>query len=214
MRMKTTFLFFLAVVMLLASCQKEVNFQDEQTSGGGGGTGNNNKSIIGDWIFAGMVGDTKSTVVFTDMGIQLKGVTTSLYYTKNNKGTVKITSSQFLFTGVGYDIDTTMHVKTYIDNVLLDDSDMPLVASTPPTDTKYDYVKNNADSLTLAGTVMSVSDPFSGGGPSGPSGGKISWSSDTLLITVKSHINTPISQGGTTGLLTGDLIGILKLKKK
>src|SRR5712671_2307119 len=98
-------------LIFLISCQKEINFQNSNNSGGGG---TNNNSIISDWNFVGMVAHTSSSVSVVAGSDQLKSITVSDYATKNNVGTVKITSTQFISTGLAYSIDTTMNVKTYI----------------------------------------------------------------------------------------------------
>src|SRR5215475_13953206 len=98
------------LAVFLLSCQKEVGFQDQQTPGGGPA----DKSILGDYVFVDLSASTKSTVTVTDLGMQMKSVTTSDYITRNNTGTVKITSNQMLFNKIGYSIDTTMHVLTYL----------------------------------------------------------------------------------------------------
>ena len=76
-----------------------------------------------------------------------------------------------MFTGVGYSIDTTANGKTYVDGVLLNDSDFPFVASFPPTNTTTPYTRITNDSLDVVGT-LGVSDP-SGVAPTGTIGAKL-----------------------------------------
>src|SRR6266513_1163807 len=100
-------LFIITLTSFLISCQKEINFQNSNNSTGNtGGSGANNNSIIGDWNFVGTVAHTKSTVTVVENGDQLKTITVSDYATKNNAGTLKITSNQFISTGLAYSIDT------------------------------------------------------------------------------------------------------------
>ncbi|MEO6453953.1 MAG: hypothetical protein ABIN97_07780 [Ginsengibacter sp.] len=207
-------LIVISVVLSFTSCQKEINPLDPIDVNGntpGSGTGNTN-SITGEYNFAGLTSDTYSSVVVTSQGSELRAVTVSNYITKNNVGTVNITATNIMFTGVGYLIDTTANAKTYLDGVLFDDSDVPFVLSYPPTNTSYPYTRINLDSLNLTGP-LGVSNP-SGAIPIGTVGAKLRWSGDTLLIQIKSSVAQTISQGGVPGALTGYANGILKLKKR
>src|SRR5258706_6621171 len=119
---KTLLLFFCST-MLLFSCQKEASFQNQQ--GNQGGTGGNNRSITGDYDFVGVVAHTSSTITVSAGGQQLKTVTISDYTGKNYTGTTKITSNQIIATDIGYSVDTVMNAKSYIDGLLIDDSNYP-----------------------------------------------------------------------------------------
>jgi hypothetical protein len=94
-----------------------------------------------------MVAHTESSVTADASGIQVKAVTVSDYMTKSNTGTMKITADQLIGTNVGYSIDTTINVKTYMDNALFDDSEVPFVGTTPPTNSTSTYVRVSADSI-------------------------------------------------------------------
>lgn len=204
-------LLIFSLTVFLSSCQKEVDFQNQNDPGnpGGGGTGNHN--ITGDWNFVGIAAHTNSTVTVSAGGDQIRAVTVSDYISQNNAGTVKITASDFISTGVGYVIDTTMNSKTYINGVLFDDSDFPFDETVPPTNSTTPYTRINNDSLTVIGP-FGAPDP-SGSTPTGPVGIKISWSGDTLLLKVKSSFTQTVTQGGVPGTLTGTVIGITKLKR-
>src|ERR1043166_956962 len=129
--MRTTaklLLFTLAIAF--TACQKEVDYATSTTSSGTGGTsgnGNTNSTsnIEGVYDFIGMSVHTESAITVSAQGSEVKAVTVSDYITKDNTGTVKITSDQFISTDLSYSIDTTVNVKTYLDNVLFDDSDVP-----------------------------------------------------------------------------------------
>lgn len=215
MRIRTSkLLLSLSLVAALASCQKEVNFQLDSGSGGGtGGTGGNTTTnIVGDYDFVGLVAHTQSTVTVTDQGQELKSVTVSDYVTKNNTGTVKVTSSELITTNVAYSIDTMMNVKTYIGNLLMSDLDFPFALTAPTTSTSSPYVRNSADSITVTGTFGVSVDP-TGNAPTGPVGMKLSWSGDTLLLRVKATFSQTVTQGGVPGTVVGTVDGITKLKK-
>src|SRR5262245_47736506 len=100
-------LFFSAFSFFLVSCQKEVSVErggngtgsgsgsgggSGSGSGGSGSGGGNTQNIIGDYDFINMSAHTVSTVTVSILGDQMKTVTTSDYLTKNNSGTVKITT--------------------------------------------------------------------------------------------------------------------------
>jgi hypothetical protein len=199
---------FIAALLLLSSCQKEVNFQDGQNPGGG--TGNN--SIIGDWDFVGLSATTNATITVTSPLGDVKAVTTSGYTSKNNTGTVKITSADFIYTNFGYSIDTTMNVKTYIAGLLVDDTDAPFAFTSPATSNTTPYTRINADSLSVVG-FAGVPDP-TGAAPTGPVGVRIAWSGDTLLLKVATNFTQNINQGGMPATLNATLTGITKLKRR
>jgi hypothetical protein len=135
------------------------------------------------------------------------------YVTQNNTGTVKITSNQFISSGLGYSIDTTMNEKTYQDGVLFDDSDFPFVVSVPASGSTSPYTRINTDSITTTGALGVAADP-SGTTPTGLVGAKLSWSGDTLLMHVNTSFTQSITQGGIPGTITGSVDGITKLKRR
>jgi hypothetical protein len=206
-------LFLLFTIVSLVSCQKEVDLQPGVGSGTGSGGGGNTNSIIGDYDFVGMVAHTQSTVTVSDQGQQLKAVTVTDYVTKNNVGTAKFTSSDFIGTGIGYSIDTMMNLKTYIDNVLFDDSNLPYAVTSPPANSTSPYVRVNADSITITGAIGAPTG-LSGSTPTGPVGLKLSWSGDTLLLKINSTFTQNVTQNGVPGMLSGTVVGVTKLKKR
>ena len=155
--MKHFRLFSLIAITALAisSCQKEVDFPPGQNPGTGGpGSGNpsGSNSIIGNYDFIKIYGHTYAKVAVNDGGDLAESVTVSDYYTKDNVGTVKITATDFVSIGLGYNIDTIVNVKSYINGSLFDDSDLPLVISSPPTNVTNSYTKITSDSIVLNGT--------------------------------------------------------------
>jgi hypothetical protein len=225
-----TKLLLLGFVIVFTACQKDKDSARGNTSGNTGGTGGTGSTtnIEGDYDFVGMVAYTESSVTVNRAGTEIKAVTVSDYATKNNSGTMKITSNQLIGTNLAYSIDTILNVKTYWDNVLVDDSDFPSVGSTPPTSSISTYVRNSADSITVTRAPGIVSDLFNAI-PIPPSpqisagftnfapekmGIKLSWSRDTLLLKVNSSYSQSVSQsGGPPGTLVGSVNGIIRLKK-
>lgn len=213
MRIQPFILLAFSCSLLLLSCQKEVDFQFEN---GNSGNGNNtNSNIVGEYNFIGVKSEGTSSVDVVQSGIALKSLSTFAYESFDNKGTVKITSSKITFSQVGYEIDTVMNSKTYMAGSLVMDMDVPLTMSYPASspDVSADYKKNSADSITLTGETF-FADPNAGTSGNQPVGAKIVWSSDTLRLYMRSRVNTPVTQSGVTGTLTGDMRSILILKKK
>jgi hypothetical protein len=197
----------LCFIVALSSCQKEINYALPNASPV---PGNN---IIGDYDFVGLMAHTESTVTITDQGQTIKAVTLSDYVTKNNVGTVKITSNQFIGNGVGYSIDTSMNVTTYINNILTEQMNVPFVATVPPANTISPYIQITADSMTVTGDFGALPDP-SGNVPTGPIGLKLSWSGDTLFLKVNSTFTQAVTQNGVPGVSTVTAVGVTKLKKR
>lgn len=212
-----TKLLLLSLAIVFTACQKEVDYATGNNSGGTGGTGgngstNSTSNIEGDYDFVGMAAHTESSITVNTSGSEVKAVTVSDYVTRDNTGTMKITSDQFISTNLGYSIDTMINVKTYLDNVLFDDSDVPFTGSTPPTSGTTPYVRNSADSITATGFLGIPTDP-SGAIPTGPAGLKLSWSGDTLLLKVNTSFTQSVSQGGVPGTMVASVNGTFKLKK-
>jgi hypothetical protein len=214
-----TRLLLLSLVIFFTACEKEVDYATDNTSGtggtgGNGGTGNTNSTsnIEGEYDFVGMTAHTVSSITVEASGSEIRAVTTSDYVTRENTGTMKITSDQFISTNLAYSIDTVVNVKTYLDNVLFDDSDVPYAQSAPPSSTTTPYVRNSADSITATGAMGIPSDP-SGAIPTGQAGFKLSWSGDTLLLKLNTSFNQSVSQNGVPGTMLASINGTLKLKK-
>jgi hypothetical protein len=217
--MRTATKLLLSLAILFTACQKEIDYATGNTTGntgGTGGTGNNNNStsnIEGDYDFVGMAAHTEAAITVDASGSELKSVTVSDYETKDNRGTMKITSDQFISTDFFYTAETVANVKTYMDNVLMAESDVPIVASTPPSTGTTPYVRNSADSLTAQGSLGVPTDP-SGTIPLGPAGIKLSWSGDTLLCKLTTTFTQSVSQGGVPATMVASINGVFKLKKR
>lgn len=209
MKLRTIKLFIATscFIVALGSCQKEIHYELPNASPAPG------NKIVGDYDFVGLIAHTESTLTVVDQGQTIKSVTVSDYVTRNNVGTTKITFNQFFGNGIGYSIDTTVNVTTYIDNVLTEQLDVPFVATVPPTNTISPYIQITADSMTVTGDFGILPDP-SGHGPTGPIGLKLSWSGDTLFLKVNSTFTQTVTQNGVFGVITGTAVGATKLKKR
>jgi hypothetical protein len=211
-------LLLVAVITLFSSCQKEVGFEDggPGPNPGGNGGGGNIASIVGNYKFLGMVADIKATSVASSFGMEIKIIVSSGYISKNNVGTVEITPSKMIGTGIGYDVDTVMNMKTYMDGALFDDSDMPFVTTIPPTSNSSDYTKISSDSITVDGGFVMPSNPTPGGGgiTLGVIGSKLSWAGDTLIMKTSTTYTTTVTQQGVTATVNGVVKSITRLKKQ
>lgn len=209
-----TKLLLLSLAIVFTACQKEVDYatgNNTGNTGGTGGTGNTN-NIEGEYDFVGTVAHTESLVTVSIPGQELKTLTVSDYATQNNTGTMKVTADQIIYTNLGFTIDTMMNVKTYVDNVLFDDSDVPFSGTQPASSSTSPYVRNSADSITVTGTVGVASGP-SNPAPTGPVGVKLSWSGDTLVLKINSSFTQTVTENGETGILVGSVNGTSKFKK-
>jgi hypothetical protein len=106
-----------------------------------------------------------------------------------------------------------MNVKTYVDNVLFDDSDFPYAVTSPQSNSTSPCARISADSITITGAFGASTGP-SGSTPTGPVGVKLIWSGDTLLMKINSTFTPTVTQNGVPGVLTGTVVGITKLKKR
>src|SRR5215467_5036572 len=99
MKTATKLSILLTLILFFTSCQKEVNYANNNSPANSGGTGNTS-DIVGDYDFVGLSAHTQSTVTVTELGQEVKTVTVSDYASQNNAGTVTITSGQFISTGL------------------------------------------------------------------------------------------------------------------
>jgi hypothetical protein len=210
-KFNNTLLWLLSLTIAFSSCQKEASYATNNNGTDNTGNSGNTNDIKGDYDFVGMQAHTQSTVTVNESGQELKTITVTDYLTHDNVGTVTITSNQMNATGIGYSIDTVLNVKTYVDNTLIDDEDLPFSAAIPPASSNSSYVRNSADSITVTGPLGFPD--ASGNIPTGDTGAKLAWSGDTLLIKISTGYSQTISQGGATGIITGSIEGIMKLKK-
>jgi|KBSSwiStaDraftv2_1062776.scaffolds.fasta_scaffold170747_3 hypothetical protein len=201
--------------LFLASCQKEVDFQNEGGPGPGPGQGTNfTPDITGSWKFVGLSADTRVDITVTESGQNLKAVTTSSYSSDNNTGTLTVTSNQFIYSGISATVEGEQNVKTYLNGILFDDQTMPYNSAIPSTDLTSDYVRNSNDSLTFTNALLTIPDPNGGTTAPAPTGARISLTGDTLTVVTKSIASTTITQNGVPGLFDARIDGIMKFTRQ
>ena len=203
-----------AIVVFLSSCQKEVSLQNQTGQQPGGGT--NNTAITGDWNFVGSNAKTYVALSLSESGQDFKTITTSDYNTENNVGTLKVTDKQFIFKGISHTVDDVANSKTYINGLLIDNTDAPFNATYPVTDQTMDYIRNNNDSLTFINAFALLPDPSGGSTPvpAGPVGAKISLASDTLTVITYYTAKETITQAGIPATFEVKMEGTMKFKRK
>jgi hypothetical protein len=179
--------------LALIACQKEVDNQDLN----GGNNGGANEELIDDWNFIGLRVLSNNVVSVAEAGQQVKIAAFSDFVTENNTGTLKVTTNQFILTGIGYTVNDEINIKMYLNGFLLNSADSAFNYTAPPADNTIDYVRNSNDSLTFNSAIFTLPDlPVGGSAPAGPMGARINISNDTLYVTVKNSLDTTISQGG------------------
>jgi hypothetical protein len=212
MDVKLAGLVILAVGVIVSSCQKEISFSNESNTGG-----NSNSSLAGDWKFVGMNGSVETVISATQAGMEMKAVAFASYIAKNCTGTVTFTATEFNYSNLAYDVDTTINLKVYVGGLLLSNTDEPFAFNSPPTTNSADYVRNNSDSITLSNLPIDPNIPTMPGGgpvpvlPSGPFGARILWMGDTLSLKVSNSFSTTVTQNGVPARFDAGFSSMIKL---
>lgn len=174
----TLFVFITAFVI---SCKKEKSIDLSSGSSGGGAN-----TLLGNWKFSGFTADIKVEATETDGTDVAKAVTTYNYLSTNNKGTVTFAANTFTGTGLGYDLNTTLYAKLYLNGVLEDSLEFPFTFTLPPTNSGGGYKLAGTDSLYFTGGFIAVGlDSME----SKPIGYKYTVSGNKLTMTTK-YFNT------------------------
>ncbi len=200
-----------ALVAGLAACQKEVDFQDLNGSGpGGGGT----IDLIGNWNFVGLTAKLKATIIASQAGQELKAVVLNDYATTTATGTLTVTADQFKFIQLGHTVTGTLYYQTFLNGLLIDNQTEPINEVTDPSDDILDYVRNSNDSITFTNGFTTLPDPSGTPAPTGPIGAKLSMSSDTLSVKIKTTLSQDASQGGVPAQVNFDIESTMRFKRQ
>jgi hypothetical protein len=166
------------ICLFLISCSKEKSVDSSTgTPGGPGGPGSGSNSLLGNWKLVGINIKTKAVIEMNDAGLNVKTVTFSDYDTKDNQGTMKITSNKMESTNWGYSVDDVAVGYFYENNVLVDTLEFPLVVTIPPTSSSITYKLIGADSIHYEATATSA-----------PGGGR--YKIENNVLTVTSYLST------------------------
>jgi len=192
----TVSIFLSLTLFYLVSCQKD--------------SGDNNppsKNIQGNYQFVSLTAATTSTVIITDGTTVDKTVTKSNYTTKNNVGTLTITDSKMISSGLSYSIDTIAHSDIYEDGVLVDNFEFPFVFDAPSSSATSDYIWVTSDSIYFPNGTMFTDGVTSN---SGPSGARVLLQGDKLYISASKEQTKNDNTSGypTTMIEQGSVIAI------
>lgn len=196
-------LFFpIAIICLfLISCSKEKSVDSStNTPGGPGGSGN---SLIGNWKLVGIHISTKAVIEMNDAGIDVKTITYSDYDTKDNQGTMKVTSTKMENVNWGYSVDDVAIGYYYEDNVLIDSLEFPLVVTTPTSSSTVTYKLIGADSIH-----------YESGAVPGQDGARYKIENNMLTITSYYNSTTTGSEQGVPYTQTNSAKAITTLQRQ
>jgi hypothetical protein len=198
------------ICLLLVSCSKEKSVDSSTGTPGGPGSGSN--SLLGNWKLVKIHISTKAVIEMNDAGIDVKTITYSDYDTKDNQGTMKVTSNKMENIGWSYSIDDVATGYFYEDDVLIDSVEFPLVFTTPTSNTSVNYKLIGADSIYYeSGGTVEV-----GGGTSfsGPGGGRYTIDNDILTITTHYNGKTSGSNQGIPFTQTNSAKAVSTLQRQ
>lgn len=193
------YLAILVAAITIVSCKK-----DEPSSA--------TNQITGNWKFISIAANTQSTLL-SDMGTDTyKSVTISHYTTINNTGTVSITGNSFTGKDIGYSIDDSISSYTYINDELLDSTNMPFSFDLPASSSVSNYQLIGQDSIYFTGGNIVNS---SGGSETAmPSGCRFTVEGTTLKLNCRASKDSTINEGSMTGRLTESGVFTMTLEKQ
>ena len=211
MKMRKTKTLFLicAIGTFLVSCQKESSLQGDSVN-------NVNNAILGKWNFVGMVANFKSSVTTGIGPAEEKIISSYGFISQNNTGTVTIDDKNITSTALGYSIDTVVNTEFYLGGVLIDEFETEFEMEMPLSNGATKYKAIGTDSVYFESGFVTL-DP-SGGGTGTPTatiptGSRISWSNDTLVLKTIVSNSTIQNVNGVSAKVTTNISQIVKLKK-
>lgn len=216
MKMRNSLFALLSTLAVVAvSCQKEVDYQDlggDNPGTGNPGTGNpSNNSIIGDWKFKKLIVDMQQTIEFSAGGLTQKMISDMDLVSSNEAGTVKIDASTMVSTGITCASTSNVFIKTYVNGALVDQTTAPYSLQIPPSDGTVNYTKISNDSLAVQSSLIDIDYPGASTGM--PTGLKVSWLGDTLVLTSRIKQEQIDNSLGIPAKSTLDATQIMKLTK-
>jgi hypothetical protein len=191
---------FLAV--FIVACSKEKSFDPS--------SGNSGNTMKGDWKFVSL--HVKGQTIVEVPSFDAKTVSIFEYTTKNNTGTVNITSDKISYANLSYSVDTTFMAYYYDAGVLVDSFDFPLVVTMPTTSVTTPYQYFAPDSIYYPG-----GSPMSMGGTTvttQAAGGTFKVENDKLTITTKFYERRNQTNQGQQQILTASGVSVATLQKQ
>jgi len=209
------FLFVLAVLITLASCQKEIHDNDITSPGGptpADTIPNTANTEVGTWNFMSLQGTISQTAELSQAGQAIKGVSTSNFTSQNNAGTVKFDNVNMTATGITMSVNTTAKTLVYMNGALFDSLSTPFNQTLPAQNATSGYKKIGADSLYFQdGGFLNV---LTGGLlPSAPSGCKLVFSGNIMKMTIVYDTVTTQDYQGIPAKVTIHAVLVATLQK-
>ncbi len=194
---------------ILFSCAREESLELPTVPGTQGGN-----KLQGIWDFAGIYAETYTANSATMGGETQRTVTTSNYTTKKNGGTITIDAVKCTASNITYLVDTLAHSLIYTNGVLTDQLDWNFQFSVSPMSSTAPYRLIGTDSIYLEKGLVSYPDNNGNPLPSAPSGARISWSGDTLLLRTSLNYSSTQATAGVVVSVVQRGFTVMKLKKR
>ncbi|HEY0272145.1 MAG TPA: hypothetical protein VGC22_03120 [Chitinophaga sp.] len=126
-------------------------------------------------------------------GQSQKSITLSDYVTTNNKGTIVFKDGKFTTTDVSYDLSCNV-ISIFFDPEA-DTLSLPFQFSLPPTSSAGTY-KVIGDSLYTNSALVAASGAGQGSPAPTTTGGRLSWSGDTMVLTSTVAMKNTTTESG------------------
>lgn len=193
------------IAVALSSCQKEVDYVELGDNPGNPNNPNDpnnppgnppDRSLIGTWNLVKVVGTSQNTVDAEVQGQKLKNVSSMYLDSRSAGGTsvfdeTTITTNDIIFEGMA-----TVTSITTLDGMagppVTVEMEMPGIASSG----SGKYKKVGTDSIYIEGGIISLETQPGAPVVSAPSGARISWSGDTLVMWMRVNQSQTIDMGG------------------
>jgi|RhiMetdeSRZDD1v2_1073273.scaffolds.fasta_scaffold42502_3 hypothetical protein len=212
MRKRNPFLALAAILITLASCQKEKSVDTLGSNGSNNGGSTSGNTEVGTWKFISMHATTSSTVVASDGADTEKAVTLSDYTTEQNDGIVKFDGSKMTATGLTYSVNTIAKAYFYLNGTLEDSIEAPFAFTLPPYSSTATYKKVGTDSLYFDSGTGS----FGGASTQSVAAGyKLKFDGDKMTMTTKAdEVKTELNPLGFMQTTTNHVVAVTTLQKQ
>ncbi|ULQ53431.1 hypothetical protein [Flavihumibacter fluvii] len=198
----------LILSVVLFSCQKQLELEDEPSTGGNTNTLNGNYDLVNIRLQA------TSTFLYSESGVDYKAVVVTDYTSKNNQGTVLIDGGKFNTNNVSYTVDTTIKGYFYVAGVLVESVDSSFTAQVPPFSDSTPYTESGTDSLTFQNATIGAPNGSGITIPNVTLGAKLSWSGNILTLKSPFSFNENQVINGTSVNITYAGTQWITLQKK
>jgi hypothetical protein len=177
------------------SCSKEVSFEPSSSGSGNAPGSGSNGTLLGNYKFISMEVSTKA-IEEISVGVSQKTITTSHYTTANNSGTMNFDGSKATANNLSYSVDTVAKAEIYINGALQDSLEMPFQFTLPPSSSTAPYKMVGSDSIYFSQGSFFVDGSSSTSTQTTPSGAKLTFVGDKVLMTTKiNDVTTTTIQG-------------------